>query len=185
MDKFKKTLALLLAIAMIFAFAACGGDTSEEPSGDGEAQEEGAAGLPEELFVTFDGTAVTIGMNINDVIDSIGEQTMPAQTVEPCDPDAEGAEVEYVFDGYQLNTTEEGIIKMIIVDQRFGSGENALFSGKVALGQPCDEIKAILGEDAADGDETYFYYTYDGGNIIIYKDDQGNDTILGYTITIS
>ncbi len=42
----KKLLALLLCLAMVFTFAACGGSDSEEPAGDEPATEEPAAEEP-------------------------------------------------------------------------------------------------------------------------------------------
>lgn len=57
MKKFSKVLALLLALSMVLAFAACGGDTTEETTAAGEDATAGTVDLEYDLTAEGDYTA--------------------------------------------------------------------------------------------------------------------------------
>lgn len=170
-------------------------DQAEEPaeesadeSAEEPAEEPAATGnIADAVFVEVNGTKIVPGENYADIEGKIGDETKPSERVEPCDPEFEDADMNYFFDGYELTTVADtGFVRIIMVDERCGDGRDALLCGKLALGCTADDIHAVLGEPAPeDEDEMFITYTYDNGNIIVYKDEEGKNTITGYVISIN
>ena len=205
MKTWKKLIALLLALALVFAFVGCGGNdqASDDQTADDQQSEEPAeepaetpddqtadastTGIPDYVYVEVNGTKIIPGGNYADIEGKIGEETKPSERIEPCDPEAESADQEYYFDGFEITTVADtGLIRMIDVDQSLGDGRDALLAGKLPLGCTVDEVKAIFGEPGANEldseDESFlrYYYGEDDGMIMFYKDEEGNNTITGY-----
>ena len=203
MNSLKKLLIILLALAVVFCFAACGGsdqqdqaaddqqeeqaeaqdDAQEEATDDQSAAPEGENMLPDTVYVTVNGIDIYPGSNYNDIAGKIGDEVKPSERIEPCDPEFESADNEYYFDGLEITANDDGLIRMINVYEGEGTGAEVLFSGKLALGSAVDEFKAILGEPEADAeDESFLPYYYDNGNMLCYKDEADNTKVNSYII---
>ena len=184
----KKWLVLLLALVMVFTMAACG--SNDEPSEDQtEPQDQtepadtanAETALPQEAYVLMNGVEVRVGDQIADIEDKIGEQTQPSETIQPCDPEAEDPTVEYYYPGVKITTNMDGVIAVLSLDERNGETDSA-FLGTVKLGDPVDGIKAVLGE--GEEDDMFLQYQYgDTDGILVYKDEEGNDTFTGVVIS--
>ena len=200
MKKMQKNLAVLLALMLVFAFVGCGGDdqnaedqtddqATEEQAEDttdesGDAEPQVSGDFPESVYVSLDGTPVRPGTNFEDVKDAVGTEIADPVTNEPCDPAMEGPETDYFYDGYKVTVEEDGNVRIVSVDERMGTADAAFFCGSVRLGDSVDMIKEIMGEDwEIEEDESFLIYYFDGGNLMFYKDEEGNETITGYVMS--
>jgi hypothetical protein len=196
MKKLQKILAVLLALMMVFAFVGCGGDdqtaddqtddqaTEEQADESGDAEPQVSGDFPESVYVSLDGTPVRPGTNFDDVKDAIGTEIADPVTNEPCDPAMEGPETDYFYDGYTVTVEEDGNVRIVSVDQSTGSADAAFFCGSVRLGDSVDMVKEIMGEDwEIEEDESFLIYYFDSGNLMFYKDEEGNETITGYVMS--
>ena len=200
MKKMQKILAVLLALMLVFAFVGCGGDdqnaedqtddqATEEQAEDttdesGDAEPQVSGDFPESVYVSLDGTPVRPGTNFEDVKDAVGTEIADPVTNEPCDPAMEGPETDYFYDGYKVTVEEDGNVRIVSVDERMGTADAAFFCGSVRLGDSVDMIKEIMGEDwEIEEDESFLIYYFDGGNLMFYKDEEGNETITGYVMS--
>ncbi len=186
--KAKKFFLLALMIMVVFTFSACGG--SGEPAGSGEAQDGPATvetSLPEGAYILMNGTEVRVGDNIANLEGKLGEETQPSETIQPCDPNLDMPTVQYYFNGVNLTTNEDGVISDIALDIRNGETDSS-FGGKVKLGDPIDGVKEILGEPE-EGNEDDMFITYYFGSeddpemVMVYKDEEGNNTMTGIIIS--
>ena len=183
MKSFKKLLVVLLAIVMVFAFAACGGSDNggeSEPAGD----DQGSAtieGIPEEVFITVGDTVVQAGGDYGDYEGKLGDEIKPSERIEPCDPNTETADIEFYFDGLTLTTKEGGLVRMVDVAESEGNGPEILFSGKVGVGASVDEFKAIMGDRQPDTDDDDFVaYYFDMGNLLLYLEENDHTTVTSF-----
>ena len=200
MKKMQKILAVLLALMLVFAFVGCGGDdqnaedqtddqATEEQAEDttdesGDAEPQVSGDFPESVYVSLDGTPVRPGTNFEDVKDAVGTEIADPVTNEPCDPAMEGPETDYFYDGYKVTVEEDGNVRIVSVDERMGTADAAFFCGSVRLGDSVDMVKEIMGEDwEIEEDESFLIYYFDGGNLMFYKDEEGNETITGYVMS--
>ena len=200
MKKMQKILAVLLALMLVFAFVGCGGDdqnaedqtddqATEEQAEDttdesGDAEPQVSGDFPESVYVSLDGTPVRPGTNFEDVKDAVGTEIADPVTNEPCDPAMEGPETDYFYDGYKVTVEEDGNVRIVSVDERMGTADAAFFCGSVRLGDSVDIVKEIMGEDwEIEEDESFLIYYFDGGNLMFYKDEEGNETITGYVMS--
>ena len=196
MKKLQKILAVLLALMMVFAFVGCGGDdqtaddqtddqaTEEQADESGDAEPQVSGDFPESVYVSLDGTPVRPGTNFEDIKDAIGTEIADPVTNEPCDPAMEGPETDYFYDGYTVTVEEDVNVRIVSVDQSTGSAVAAFFCGSVRLGDSVDMVKEIMGEDwEIEEDESFLIYYFDSGNLMFYKDEEGNETITGYVMS--
>ena len=193
--KAKKFLLLALMLIVVFTFAACGGSGepagSTEPADSAEPAESGAptveTDFPEETFILMNGTEVRVGDNMANLEGKLGEETQPAETIEPCDPNIDLTTVQYFFNGVQITTNEEGVISDISLDIRNGETDSS-FGGKVKIGDSIDGVKEILGEPE-EGNEDDMFITYyfgpeeDTSMVMVYKDEEGNNTMDGIILS--
>ncbi|MBO5995176.1 MAG: hypothetical protein J6Q41_06660 [Firmicutes bacterium] len=200
MKTMQKILAVLLALVMVFAFVGCGGDDqaaddqiddqateeqAEEPTDEsGDAEPQVSGDFPESVYVSLDGTPVRPGTKFGDVDGKIGTETADPVTNEPCDPAMEGPETEHYFDGYSVTVEQDDNVRIVAVDERMGSADAAFFCGNVRLGDSVDMVKEIMGEDwEIEEDESFLIYYFDSGNLMFYKDEEGNNPITGYVMS--
>ncbi len=179
----KKFLAVVLMMLLVFTFAACGSSDSGDGGSDSGAPTAETA-IPQEAFLTMNGTEVHIGDNFANVDGKIGEETKPSETIQPCNPNLEKPTVEHYYEGVHITTTEDGIIATVSMDVRDGECDSA-FGGKVKLHDPISGVKEILGEPEADNEDEMFltYYFGDDCNIMFYKDEAGNETMDGFVMS--
>ena len=184
MKSIKMLLVIVLTLAMIFTFAACGGSSDGSDQGSDQQEQGGTAaeGMPEYVYASVGGVNIMPGGNYADVEGKIGDETKPSERIEPCDPEVETADIEYYFEGVQLTTKEGGLIRMISLDFEAG-GDNVLFGGKIGAGSTVDDVKALMGEPEEDGEDEYtLRYYFDKGNCMFYKGEDDPNTVTGVII---
>ena len=76
----KRIIALLLALCMVFALAACGGDTSEADGNEAPAADEGGEAAADdtvyELVVTNHDASTSVGQQyVENVLDQVSEES--------------------------------------------------------------------------------------------------------------
>ena len=157
-------------------------DASSGSSGQASAAStelDPVSGLPTNAYFTVNGTKVAPGMKLADVKDSLGKEIQPSETIQPCDPTMENPTVEYYYNGIQITTSQEDVITMVDVRIPEEGTCEALFAGEIKLGDPVDSIKECLGEGDDDDEVALTYHPGDNSIIMVYKDDEGNNTISG------
>lgn len=174
----KKLFAILLALAMVFALCACGGDEpagesqtpapvqssqsgtepgkpSESQHGTEPAPTPGAAAPAAYVFLTGKGTAVSVNQDMTEVLAAEGE---PLSYFEAESCAFNGLDKTYTYAGFVISTRPEGekdfVNSILLTDDSVTTPEG------VYIGSSKDAVIAAYGE----GDEVGLSLSYIKGD---------------------
>ena len=155
----KKILVLILSLALITAFCACG--TEEAVTADTSAVTDDAVGItaevtetdaPEETspaedeiyVITLDnGTVIPVGSTDEEAVTALGT---PVEVLEASSCIHEGYDRVYTFDGFSITTSPDGKGNQYIAEFTMLS-DLVAFENGLTVGSPADALTAVFGED--------------------------------------
>ncbi|MBR4897085.1 MAG: hypothetical protein IKZ41_11685 [Clostridia bacterium] len=173
---FRRIHAVLLALVLLTAtlfLAGCSKDkpeTSDAPASSSESAGQG-------VFLLFNGQKLHIGDEFAALKDALGPESMPCETIKPCDPNSDAVSTLYFYDGVEIMVQEDGSIESLSV----GRDSEAALLGEIRPGSDPDALKASLG-DPSDENEYALIYIVDSVWINAYLDE---GIISGFYITFT
>lgn len=165
--KLQKIISLFLALLLIAAvFAGC---KKKEASGasDGDA-------APEGIYITVDGTNLSVGIPFADVKDKLGAEVQPAEELTSCDENSDWRQTQHFFEKVTVAEDKDGIIDQVLVLEG-----DALLMGKVGIGATKADVIAVLGEPPADGNTAWGLY-YDHASVML---DEETGIVTGFILS--
>ena len=164
--RLKKAAVLAATTAILTAsLCACGGEKKEDTTAaaatEAAAQDETAASA---VFFTINGAEVRMGAAWADIKDSLGAETKPSDTIQPCDG-GDYIQIVRYYEGAELTTLRDETV--IGISMTMDGGGDVAIMGKVKKGDTTDAAKSALGTPASE-DEGMMSYDMNGDNLMIY-----------------
>ena len=179
----KKILSLLLALVMIFALAACGGDTTDPTTGNsndptkGNDPTTGNNTTVEEYSFNFKGTEITLHADFAPILAALGE---PVSYTESASCAFEGLDKTYYYGSLYIDTYPDGD-KDRVYDFWFADDSLSTAEG-IYIGASQAEVEAAYGTAGFNGANAYIMSKGTGTLTIIL--DKGIVTSIQYAITL-
>ena len=99
--------------------------------------------------VIFNGTEVSVGANINDLLEGLGPQAAPSSSAESC---LTGKPIlEYYYAGMTIQAGEDGTIASIEISESLYPGTEAKTAGGLYCGSSREDAFAAFGETTSPG----------------------------------
>ncbi len=180
----KKNLLVLLVVAVLcFMMSACGEPKEPEYSEEGgeyeevELQKVDSAFLKKARFI-YNGFEFGVREKFDDIKDKLGAETRAPQTYKPCAAFVEGEVTTHYYDGFELETNDQGYIYLIRVSTPdYPESKLELVSG-IKLGSSHDEVINTYGKTESDNEystsysfEDFYFgigYDQDNGGVVNY-----------------
>lgn len=158
----KKLFCLLLCLAVVFTFAACG---SKEPVKT-ETQNGGNNKVEATHSFTYDGTKVEMGVEANDVLEKLGE---PKSVTEEASCAFDGLDKTYSYGSFYVTTypngQKENFYSAWFVDDSVATDEG------IYIGSSKTDVENAYGKDAFDGINSFSVTKGKSKLTIIIEDD--------------
>lgn len=116
--------------------------------------------LADRAAVVYNGVVFTVGDNIGDIAEKLGEQSAPSSTAQSCLTDNEIN--EYYFAGLTIQTTEDGMIYSVEISENIFPGTKARTVGGIGCGSSYEDVETAFGD----------YYYEEGEYSIVYEEYQ-------------
>ena len=137
----KKIISILLVALMVFIFASCGNDTTDDGTTTANESAPAAATVRDDSFVYGD-VVLNIGEAITaDTLSTLGEP-LDKQSAPSCHFD--GNDTIYIYDGLVIYTYADGDNEIVYLIELTSDTFTAKEDTKV--GMTIDEVKGLLGE---------------------------------------
>ena len=154
--------------------AAAQKDAQSPASSSADAAVQSDGSFAEKCRFVYNGVTFGIGDSFAEISDSLGKQTRPSDSSQPCIPGA-GASIHYYFPGMVIDTGENGRIALILLTEEHDKGTDAATVDGIRLGSAISELEGIYGTSTYDIPELYNYASGDV-KISAYADEAGNLT---------
>lgn len=178
----KKLLILLLALTLVFSFAACGGDTTNN-TGDGteapdntEATQGGSTAV-EEFSITYKGTEIALHADFAPILAALGE---PVSYTESASCAFEGLDKTYYYGSLYIDTYPDGDTDRVY-DFWFADDSLSTAEG-IYIGATQAQVEKAYGSDGFNGVNAYIIEKGTGSLTIILED--GVVTSIQYAIAL-
>ena len=187
----KKILILLLALTMVFALVACGGNNTnptnptnpttgnneQQPTGSNDPTEGGNTDANQEYSFTYKGTVITLHADFAPILAALGE---PINYTESASCAFEGLDKTYYYGNLYIDTYPDGD-KDRVYDFWFADDSLVTAEG-LYIGSSQADVEAIYGTAGYNGVNAYIMSKGTGTLTIILDD--GVVTSIQYSITL-
>ncbi|MCD8211433.1 MAG: hypothetical protein LUC17_00180 [Oscillospiraceae bacterium] len=174
--KHTKIFALLLALVMVLALAACGEESSSsESSSSGSSTSSSAGssgsgtsgGVADGYTLTLDGVKIEMEAPAEPIVEELGE---PKDFFESESCAFEGLDKEYTYSGFKLKTYPvddvDYVSSVVFMDDTISTDEG------ITIGSTLEEVVEAYGEDYTEKGSSLTYTKSETSLIIGLQDDK-------------
>ena len=155
----KKIIAIVLALSLMFCFAACGSTTTEEQGGSNNS---GKVEATSKFSFTYKGVEIKLSEPAAPIIEKLGE---PMKYTESASCAFEGLDKSYYYGSFYLETYPQG-------------EEDFVYGWWFADDTVTTTEGIYIGSSKADVDAAYGAENFNGSNSYDIKDGNGKLTII-------
>ncbi len=158
----KKIIAFLLALCLMFCFAACGSSTTEQQGSNQPAANNGTTEATSNFSFTHKGVEIKLSQPAEPIIEKLGE---PMKYTEAASCAFEGLDKSYYYGSFYLETYPQG-------------EEDFVYGWWFADDTVTTPEGIYIGSSKADVDAAYGAENFNGTNSYDIKDGNGKLTII-------
>lgn len=159
----KKILTLMIAILMVFAMAACGGDQTAAPSGNGGETTQATEGQKEPGFAfEYKGATITLHADAKPILEKLGE---PVKYTESASCAFDGLDKSYYYGSFYLETYPQ-------------CGGEFVYGWWFADDSVTTEEGIYIGSTQEDVEKAYGTENYNGTNAFVVTRGEGTLTVI-------